>query len=308
MPRESKLASTFRTSVEQRLRNYARSVGVPVFVVRRQAGLERLMARLIVVAPDRWALKGGLALDTRLGDRARASMDMDIDHAQGAKASREDLAGACNLDMGDHFSFNISGSTEFQEGGTQLAVSYRVDSGLAGAPFETLHVDITLDAPGAWEVVYARRPGLLAAVGLGPIEVPLVPLERQISEKLHAYTRTYGTGKPSTRVRDLVDLVLIRLLARVDADKLRVAVTQTFSARKTHGVPTQVPKPPASWRVPYHEEAVKVGTPLDLADAYTLVASWLDVVLIGMAHGMWDPVRGVWESPATSARSKQDEQ
>ncbi len=45
------------------------------------------MTRPMVTAPDRWALKGGLALDTRLGsERARASMDMDVDHDQGADA------------------------------------------------------------------------------------------------------------------------------------------------------------------------------------------------------------------------------
>lgn len=87
----------FRASVDQRLRVYARSTGVPNLVVRRQAALERLMVRLMIVAPGRWALKGGLALETRLRGRARASMDMDIDHAQGRDAAREDLAEAHRL-------------------------------------------------------------------------------------------------------------------------------------------------------------------------------------------------------------------
>jgi hypothetical protein len=36
--------AAFRAAIDTRLRNYARRVGVPVQVVRRQAALERLMA------------------------------------------------------------------------------------------------------------------------------------------------------------------------------------------------------------------------------------------------------------------------
>ena len=63
--------AAFRAAVDARLRNYAREVGAPVTAIRRQAALERVMVRLMRVAPGRWALKGGLALDTRLRDRAR---------------------------------------------------------------------------------------------------------------------------------------------------------------------------------------------------------------------------------------------
>lgn len=64
--------AAFRAAIDARLRAYAVRVGVPVMVVRRQAALERLMVRLMKVAPGQWALKGGLALDTRLGARARS--------------------------------------------------------------------------------------------------------------------------------------------------------------------------------------------------------------------------------------------
>ena len=83
--------AAFRAAIDTRLRSHARTAGIPVQVVRRQAALERLMARLARVAPGRWALKGGLAMDTRLPEHARASMDMDIDHMLGAAAAREDL-------------------------------------------------------------------------------------------------------------------------------------------------------------------------------------------------------------------------
>ncbi len=268
---------------------------MPAFIVRRQAALERLMVRLMAAAPQRWALKGGLALETRLKDRARASMDMDIDHVHGIGAAREDLARAAQLDLGDHFSFVITESRETQSESEGLAGRFRMESALAGSPFEVLQVDVTIAPPGAWEVEIGQRPGLLAELGLGPVEVALVPLERQIAEKLHAYSRKYGEkGRASTRVRDLIDLVLIRRLERIDGQKLRAAIELTFATRKTHAVPLNVPAPPAAWRVSFRQGSARVGIGSDVDEAHDLVASWLEPVLSGRASGRWDPEQGVW--------------
>lgn len=285
--------AAFRAAIDSRLRNYARSGGVPVQVVRRQAALERLMARLGKVAPGRWALKGGLALDTRLPEHARASMDMDIDHIQGAAAAREDLLRAAAEDLDDHFAFAIVGTDEVQEGGRHLGLRYRFDASVAGVAFEQLQVDVTTQAPEVWEVEPARRPGLLSDVGLGPIEVLLVPLERQVAEKLHAYTRRYN-GE-STRVRDLVDLIIICLYKPVGARRLRDEITRTFAGRGTHPVPQELPAPPKDWAKAYSEEAQAVGIPSALADAHMIAGRWLNPVLQGTALGVWQPERQAWK-------------
>lgn len=265
-------------------------------VVRRQAALERLMARLTVAVPERWALKGGLALDTRLGDHARASMDMDIDHAQGDVAAREDLVRATQLNLGDYFGFAVVGAREVQDEGLRLATRYSVVSSVGGPHFETVQVDVTVTPPEVWEVERAQRPGLLAPLGFAPVEVFLTPLDRQVAEKLHAYTRTYGGGRRSTRVKDLVDLTLIRLFERVQADRLRDAIDRTFASRATHTIPQYVPTPPDDWGPAYREEATRVGITPDLPDAQRFVATWLDPVLQGTAQGEWDPEKGIWTS------------
>ena len=286
--------AAFRAAIDTRLRNRARQVGVPVQVVRRQAALERLMARLAHAAPGRWALKGGLVLETRLPAHARASMDMDIDHKLGGAAAREDLLRAAAEDLNDHFAFAITGTEDVQEGGRRLALRYRFEASVAGVPFETLQVDVTSLAPEVWEAEPARRPGLLSDVGLGPIEVMLVPLERQIAEKLHAYSRRYN-GE-STRVRDLVDLVIVRLFESVDAGRLSDEISRTFAQRGTHRVPREFPAPPAGWARAYSDDARAVGVPPALKDAHLIVAGWLDPVLKGTATGRWLPERQRWGS------------
>ncbi len=263
-------------------------------MIRRQAALERLMARLARVAPGRWALKGGLALETRLGERARASVDLDVDHAFGAAAARDDLQGATRKDLGDYFTFAVTESEELQERGVTLAVRYGVECAVGGAPFEPLQVDATVAPPEPWDAEPSRSAGLLAGVGLGPVDVLVVPLERQVAEKLHAYSRQYNGG--TTRAKDLVDFVLIRELARIDAQGLRDAVLRTFARRGTHPVPGRLSAPPASLAVAYRREAAAVGITTSLEEAYGLVAQWLDPVLAGTAGGEWDPQEGQWRA------------
>jgi hypothetical protein len=219
-------------------------------------------------------------------------MDMDIDHILGAAAAREDLLRAAAQDLHDNFAFVIVGTEEVQEGGRRLALRYRFEASVAGDAFESLQVDVTNLAPEVWEVERAQRPELPSEVGLGPIDVLLVPLERRVAEKLHAYTRRYN-GE-STRGRDLVDLIIICLFETLDAQRLRDEIERTFARRGTHPVPDELPAPPADWARAYSAEAEAVRIPPALADAHLIAASWLNPVLQGTATGTWDPERKRW--------------
>lgn len=276
--REYATPAAFRTAVEARLRERAHHLSAPTYMVRRQAALERLLARLSKVAPDRWALKGGLALEARLGDRARVSIDLDADHLHGAEAARADLQRAAIEDAGDHFAFALVGSQELRDEDVRLAVRYQLESHLAGRPFEPLQVDVTIAPPDPWDAEPQWRPGLLATVGLDPFKVLLIPLERQVAEKLHAYTRTYRGGG-TTRARDLVDLLLIRQYEHVDLRLLREAVQRVFDRRATHAVPERLPSPPTALAMAYRREARDVSAVAELEEAHQLLAQWLDPML-----------------------------
>jgi hypothetical protein len=276
--REYATPAAFRAAVEAKLRQRARRLGVPAYILRRQAGLERLTARLMTVAPGRWALKGGFALETRLGRRARVSVDLDADHLLGAEAARADLQRAAIAEPDDHFGFAVVGTEELRAGGVGLAMRYKLESSLAGRLFEPLQVDVSVAAPDPWDAQRARRPGLLTDLGLEPIEVWLVPLERQVAEKLHAYTRTYESGG-TTRARDLVDLLLIREHERVDPVALREAIRAVFDRRATHDIPERLPPPARELAVGYRREAVPVKVVSRIEDAHRLLADWLDPVL-----------------------------
>lgn len=284
--------AAFRAAVEARLRNRAHRLGVAAYIPRRQAALERLIARLMKVAPGRWALKGGLGLEIRLGEYARPSLDLDVDHARGAAAARADLERAVAEDLGDHFAFAITGSEELRVGDVSLAVRYKIECSLAGRAFEPLQVDVTVAPPEPWDAEPAQRPGLLVKLGLGPVDVLVVPLERQVAEKLHAFTRTYNGG--TSRAKDLVDFILIRHHGHLDAQRLKGAIRRTFDRRRTHPVPERLQPPPPELAVAYRREAEDSGIVTSLDEAHRLAAEWLDPVLACTAKGTWDPDRAQW--------------
>lgn len=65
-----------------------------------------------------------------------------------------------------------------------------------------------------------------------------------MAEKPRAYTRIYADAQPSSRTKDLVDLVLISELANLDAISLLRAMQETVTVRGTQPLPEASPPPP----------------------------------------------------------------
>jgi Nucleotidyl transferase AbiEii toxin, Type IV TA system len=134
------------------------------------------------------------------------------------------------------------------------AVRYHVRAELAGRLFEEFLLDVGFDFPTGWEPETLHGPDLLAFADIEPLEAPSLPLELQIAEKVHAYTRGYGqSGIASTRVKDLVDLALIASTARgsrvggtIEPSQRLSQIYQVFSPSPG----TRAPQPPR-WSGPF---------------------------------------------------------
>ena len=69
-------AGAFRTALEERL---SQQTDVPLILLRKLVVFDRLMARLMVVAPNRWVLKGAVAIHFHMGTpQFRTTQDLDI--------------------------------------------------------------------------------------------------------------------------------------------------------------------------------------------------------------------------------------
>lgn len=91
---------------------------------------------------------------------------------------------------------------------------------MAGRAFETLAIDVGVGPSGPVVGDELQVPDLLGFAGISSPTVTAAPLERHLAEKLHALTRRYGADQPSSRPKDLIDILLISELATFKAESL----------------------------------------------------------------------------------------
>lgn len=290
-------AAAFRQALETRLGSASRASGGSLVRLRKGVVFDRLLARLLATNTERWVLKGGLALDFRLGALARTTKDMDLSGPPSEDAATEAMIAAQAIELGDHFSFQIERTARLDQLVDGSAVRYRATASLAGRLFDQVPVDVGFDPRGPFEPDWIQGPDLLAFAGIPAFFVAVLPLEIHVAEKLHAYTRRYADGRQaSTRVKDLVDLALIATESRLDAARLHAAIAETFGRRGAHGVPDLVPPPPAEWRTPYRRMATEIDLDPNLDSGYQCAGRFLDPVLSGeVRSAAWDPRARHWQ-------------
>jgi hypothetical protein len=293
--------TAFRRALETRIAERAADSGVSIQRLRKAVAFERLLARLLIVAPNRWMLKGGLALDFRIGARARATKDMDLAHCHDPAGAATDLISAGHHDLDDYFSFTISQTDDLDALQDDTAVRYRVQAALGGRAFENMVVDIGLMKDMTTRPETLTLPDFLAFAEIPPITVPTIPLTQHVAEKLHAYTRKYGDGtRFSSREKDLVDLVVISTFHPFVARDLFAALLGVFAIRGTHPLPSSVPPPPTTWGVVYRKLAVAVGIDPSISEGRACVAAFLDPLLSfnPPLDAVWDPANQLWLAPS----------
>ena len=297
-------SASFRRALEDRLRAQSLEAGVPLVRLRKMVVFDRLLARLMQAQPDAWVLKGGLALQLRLGNQARTTKDMDVLLAapqDQADDVHQALVRAALLDLEDWFQFEVERPAAEPLAGPVGGLRFPVRGLLDGRRFETFHVDVGWGDPLIEPAETLTTPPLLAFAGIPPTPVPCYPLTQQVAEKVHAYTRPRATGR-SSRVKDLVDILLIAELGEMDGQVLRQALEATFDTRETDDLPGHLPDPPATWRVPFRRLAGETGLDYEtLHDAAEAARRFLDPVLGSEALGVWDPEKWSWQPPLTSA-------
>ena len=284
----------FRRALEARLLNQSIQGPVSLVRLRKLVVFDRFLARLLAVQPDGWMLKGGLALQLRLGQRARTTKDIDVLLRQPLPEIGPTLTRAAQLDLDDWFSFAVRQDPDQLpgpgDGGWRFFVMARVDS----RAFETFHVDIGLGDPVLEPAEALTTPPLLAFAGIPPLALPCYPLSQHLAEKVHAYVRPRASGE-STRVKDLVDIMLVAACSPVAAPALRAAIQATFAAQGAAEPPTSLPEPPAAWTSKYRKLAQESGlVAVTLPQALAQAQTFLDPVLSGQTQGTWAPERQAW--------------
>jgi Nucleotidyl transferase AbiEii toxin, Type IV TA system len=169
------------------------------------------------------------ALEQRLKDEAAA-------------AAIRNLAAAQQIAMDDFFTFAATRTDELDDADEFSAVRFHVTAQLAGRTFEQFLVDIAFGDTVSWTPDTIQTSDLLSFAGIEPLALPAIPLPEHLAEKVHAYTRTYGArGQPSTRPKDLVDILLIEL----GNDRCRLSAARAGEHLCRACAPAPAPQPPA---------------------------------------------------------------
>lgn len=291
-----KTATAFRQALEGRLREQSLKTGVPLVRLRKMVAFDRLLARLVKKDKHAWIIKGGLAMQLRMGDVARTTKDVDASILRTAKAQeaaalfRRAAAGKVE----DWFEFEVEDPSPTVTGAPSGGLRFPIHCLLDGRTFERFHFDVGIGDVMADKADELRLPAILEFAGMPPTTVLCYSVTSQIAEKLHAYTRPYAGGE-SSRVRDLVDIALLASRSRVNARRLQRALQATFDARATHPMPTELPQPPAGWSSPYK----KLSRDLNLQwpaieDVAEACGRFLNPVLAASKASTWDPDSWCW--------------
>jgi hypothetical protein len=94
---------------------------------------------------------------------------------------------------------------------------------------------------------------------------------QKFAEKIHAYTLPRG-NKLNSRVKDLIDILLLMRMRALDLGKLDTNLRNVFKIRNTHVLPSQLPPP--KWIEPYATLAEECGLERNLSLAFQEIASF----------------------------------
>lgn len=260
-------AASFRTAIEERIRQRSATHGVDSQRLRKQLTFERFLARLQAPSDSPWFLKGAVALDLRFGDRARTTHDLDLgldlslrgDPSIGRGEVLQLLREAAAYPLQDFFVFSIpsEGQDILQEPAAR-AYRFTVQASLAARRFEDFRVDVGAGMQLVAPVEKIPESDILAFAGIMPGGFRAVSLAQHFAEKIHAYT-LLREGRENTRVKDLVDITLILEVKGVDPVPVRSALEAVFEKRGTHLLPHEIPDAPASWAASFTATAKELN-------------------------------------------------
>ena len=287
--------ASFRRALTDRIKDTEKESRWSLQQLQRQVAYDRLLERLYLV-DDSWVVKGATALLARdLG--VRGSLDIDLYRASARDVAQAELRQAAASDIEDWFRFEVGPAAPIANDALRLPVK-----AIIGA---TTWVEFHVDLVGT-DIRMTGQPDDVPPLARGVIPdveqhgYRAYPLVDHIADKVAAMYERHGNAQmPSTRYRDLVDLVAIVTGASVAADAQAAALTSEFE-RRGLTIPAHFDVPDRGlWETGYAAEVRRsvLDTAATLDDAVDIVGRFVDPILDGSAVGSWDSATLHWAVP-----------
>jgi hypothetical protein len=170
--------------------------------------------------------------------------------------------------------------------------------------FASLTLDIGIEETSFRRPDVVRGPDLLSFAGISRTAVRVIPVEYHLAEKLHAYSCIYANERESTRVKDLLDIVLLAGHHPISREDLSAAIHDVFGSRSTHAIPDRLGDAPDGWRSTFRTLAAPLGISPEVGDAVQLARDLFAPALREQIDRcVWDPNKRQWDSEAALKRS-----
>lgn len=270
-------SADFRKSLESRLKNLSLARNVDLQRLRRKVAFDRLLARIFSAEEPQFFLKGGYAMELRLST-ARATKDIDLTTLKRVSLEQNssvnhlilsDLRLLSRKNMNDFFVYQIGEAQIDLDNAPYGGARFPVSSFVDGKVFVKFQLDVGADAI-VDRIESCPGTDWLGFCGIPSPNFAMISAEQQFAEKLHAYTLP-RQDRINTRVKDLIDMVLLIQMRPLNLNNLKQVVERVFRIRETHTLPQNIEAPPSQWQGPYKELADECLLPLSLEEAFTEV-------------------------------------
>ena len=260
-------ATAFRQALQARLMQRSKEKGEAFDRLRKRVVFERCIVRLQKDKNSPWVLKGGFALELRLGNVARATKDVDLTIDLGFFENRpaslseltEKLREDLQIENEDRFDFTVPAGKE-EELPTQGVKSYRfsIEAKLDGRMFENISIDVGVGDPLIQPLDELTGSDLLSFANIPQPRIRTTSDAQHLAEKVHALTRPYE-DRINSRVKDLADIMLIMNGSLPQPQAVKNAVEQIFTSRETHEIPKVIGAAPSTWVSSYSAMATELN-------------------------------------------------
>lgn len=151
---------------------------------------------------------------------------------------------------------------------------YPVEARVAYRVFTKFHIDVGIGDAVISEAEWKKGDDILQFAEIEPACVAMLPIEQHFAEKIHAYS--YPREKrPFSRIRDLVDLVLLIEQGLPDKTLIMSAIKATFKRRNTHDIPQTLEIPPEIMKDSYVQMAEDCGvTKKTMVEAFSFLQKY----------------------------------
>ncbi|PWL79921.1 MAG: hypothetical protein DBY20_01480 [Coriobacteriia bacterium] len=284
---------------DRALKKAAKTAGNNLGEAYRQALRDRFLCRVFHDGNEGFVLKGAGGMLARVPN-ARATRDLDFAVAGHAGIDQvlAEMERIASIDLNDWCSFRLTKSEEsMDENGYSRLLKLRFASFVGMEEKDPILIDLSLDC------VMTRPPERITPAnridveGLETCDYLIYPLADQLADKFCAIMEVQPGGHPSSRMKDLVDVVTYATSECFELSQLRHAITSECVKRGM-----TMPKrfdAPESWRERFAGFATKNRVVEEFAsfdEASNLASKLFDAALSDESEDdlVWNPGDLCW--------------